>query len=57
MAASVLRRLDFIHLVVVNHHEPDHMDAATDAATLRALARVNPGLVLICPAAIARPGP
>lgn len=38
-------RLDFIDLVSVSHHEPDHLDAGT----LRALARVNPGLELICP--------
>lgn len=38
--------LDFIDLVVVGHHEPDHLDPAT----LRTLGRVNPKLVLVCPA-------
>jgi L-ascorbate metabolism protein UlaG (beta-lactamase superfamily) len=39
-------KLDFIDVVVVSHHEPDHLDAST----LRTLGRVNPKMVLVCPA-------
>jgi L-ascorbate metabolism protein UlaG (beta-lactamase superfamily) len=41
-------KLDFIDLVLVSHHEPDHLNAST----LRILGRVNPKLVLVCPASL-----
>lgn len=40
-------RLDFVDVVTSTHNHTDHLDPET----LRALARVNPGLVLVCPMA------
>ncbi|MEN9675114.1 MAG: hypothetical protein RIS76_1010 [Verrucomicrobiota bacterium] len=40
-------RLDFVDVVTSSHNHTDHLDPET----LQALARVNPGLVMVCPEA------